>query len=287
MEDYAIITPMPTAAKRELKSYGYDKCLKIVLHGDPITASHRASRGHVINVNLAKLKARFKPLYHSSELLQNTMIHSVYHIDYKYYLKTTIKDMAFIKKDHALLFKYNKDKLEDLSIKDIDNMQKVHGDLIFTRDFRLTIDDAYNVGYHRPEKFTSKRPRVEILIYFRSKMTKWHKYKILGSALHMEHLVCHKAMMMAKRDYKKQMSYLRKYINKELDKTKKVPDQVKIIKRLANVLEEYPVDTLKSMGNLSKQHRKFNKYDAVLKIIMLLLSKHRDLVDVMTGLKRK
>ncbi|MGL5719083.1 MAG: hypothetical protein ACRCX2_39145 [Paraclostridium sp.] len=289
MEDYAIMIPVKKDLREgKFKTLGYDKCLKIVLFGDPIADSRPRvmGSGRVAIVNLQKLKAQFKPLYQESELLQNLMIHSHYHIDFKFFMKTTEKDLKFIKKNSTILRRYNLDKLPDLNIKDVDNMVKVHNDLLFSDEYRITLDDAYNIGLIDPDKLTSRNPRTEMLIYFSSKPDAWFRHKMENSAKYFEHMVSYKWMNINKRCPKEQMKYLTKFMDKIFINVVKLPDQVKHIKRLAEVLEEYPADILKEMGSLSTEFRKFNKYDASLKVILLILKKHKKLADALTGLSK-
>lgn len=288
MTDYAIDVALPKEFKtKRYQNFGYDRCLYITLYGDPIADSRPRVTGFgaVAVINLQKLKQQFKPLYQSSELLQNLMIHSHFHIGAKIYMKTTQKDLKFIKKNKTIHKKYIKDELIDMNIKDVDNMLKVHNDLIFSNEYRITVDDAYNVGFIEPEKYTSKTPRIELTILYSTKPDAWSRYKIKDSSKYFEHMTCYKYMCMNKRTPKEQVDYLKKYMDNKLSNEPKPQDQIKWVKKLAEVLEEYPADTLKEMGQLEIS-RKYNKYDASLKVIMLVLSKHKTIVNALTGLER-
>lgn len=286
--DYAKEIPLPKEYKdKKFSHFGYDKCLEIGLFGDPISDSRPRVTGFgaVAVINLQKLKQQFKPLYQRSELLQNLMIHSHYHIEAKLFMKTTQKDLAFIKKNKTILRKYKLDKLFDMNIKDVDNMLKVHNDLLFCNEYRITLDDGYNVGFVNPEKYTSENPRIIMRIIYSSKPDAWSRYKYENSTKYFEHKVCYKYMCISGKTPRDQIRFLSKFMDIKLKEEKKVPDQIKLVKKLAEVLEEYPSDVLKEMGELEVS-RKFNKYDAAIKVLILVLSKHKEIVNVITGLKR-
>lgn len=292
MEEYKDTAELIKVSKEfktgRYKDFKYDNCLKIVLYGDPIADSRPRVTGFgaVAVINLQRLKQKFKPLYQESKLLQNLMIWSKYHIACKLYMKTTKKDLAFIKSDAGTTKLYRKDKLFDMNIKDVDNMLKVHNDLLFANEYRICLDDAYNVGFLDPEKYTSTNPRIELEIYWNSKPSKWEKYKMENSTKMLEHRISHKYMLMTEKTPKEQMAYLKRFMNVKMDELKKDVDKVKLVKKLAEILEEYPSDTLKEMGCLEIS-RKYNKYDASLKVIILILTKHKEIVNILTGCKRE
>lgn len=288
MTDYAIEIKIPKRfTTGRYANFGYDRCLCITLYGDPISDSRPRVTGFgaVAVINLQKLKQQFKPLYQSSELLQNLMIHSHYHIDAKLYMKTTQKDLKFIKKNKTIHKKYISDQLMDMNIKDVDNMLKVHNDLLFCNEYRIALDDGYNIGFIEPEKYTSAKPRIELMILYSSKPDVWSRYKMYDSTKYFEHMTCYKYMTINKRSPDEQVKYLKKYMSSKLATETKIQDQIKWVKKLAEVLEEYPADVLKEMGQLEIS-RKYNKYDASLKVILLVLSKHKDIVNTLTGLER-
>ncbi|MGL5766464.1 MAG: RusA family crossover junction endodeoxyribonuclease [Sarcina sp.] len=288
MLDYAKEIRIPQKWQTpEFKHFGYDKCVEIVLYGDPISDSRPRVTGFgaVAVINLQKLKQQFKPLYQRSELLQNLMIHSHYHISAKLYMKTTQKDLAFIKKDQSIMKRYKKDMLFDMNIKDVDNMLKVHNDLLFCSDYRITLDDGYNVGFINPEKYTSANPRIVMHILYSSKPDKWSRYKYEDLTPYFEHKICYKYMKMCGRTPRDQVRYLTKYMDNRFKVVTKDPDRIKLIKKLAEVLEEYPSDVLKEMGELEVS-RKYNKYDAAVKVLLLILKKYKDIANTITGLKR-
>ena len=136
-ENFAELIPIPKDIQKLYKDFGYDSCLHIRIYGDPFSDSrprlNKATMGVGLK-NMNEMKKVFKPLYDESELLQNLTIVSPFHIHGIFYRKPTKADIKFIKKSNKKVKSlYAQHKLGDLSIKDVDNMLKIHNDcLLYT-----------------------------------------------------------------------------------------------------------------------------------------------------------
>ena len=157
--DYAEFVPIPEDIKKKFKHMRYDTCLHIVIYGEPFSDSRPRVNQKTMGValiNMNKFKVVFKDLYNRSELLQNLTIVSPFHMKGKFYKSPTKADLKFIKSKKVLSKLYESEKLADISIKDTDNMLKIHNDILFEPEFRITLDDAWNGGFDDSEKFLSE-----------------------------------------------------------------------------------------------------------------------------------
>ena len=183
-----------------IKEFKFDKCLEIVMFGNPMSDSRprfNKITGSVVTINLQKLKKMFKPLYEGSELLKNTCIISHYVIDAKIFKSPTKVDIKLLN-NYNMMKPYAKEKVPDMAIKDVDNVLKVYNDLLFADEYRVTIDDGFNIGFMDPLKMLSNNPRIELKIYYSSKPNKYILQKVTSCASYLKFMVSYKKMLMSK-----------------------------------------------------------------------------------------
>lgn len=271
--DYAEEIQIPSDIKKKFKHLKYDKCLKIVLHGDPISDERvRHNNANMGRYSPSKpiMEKIFGELYNKSPLLQNTVILSPFHMKLKFYMKTTKVDLKFINKANKEVQKlYNEEKLGHMDKKDVDNMAKCHNDILFDSKFFVTIDDGFNLGLVDPEKYISADPRVEIEIYYASNPNAYYKMKVLKSAGYFLYLISIKNMIMNKRTSAQQLSYLKKVVKEALNDAL-VGSYRSILRRACAYIEEnYSSALIKEMTGLPINNS-FNKKQASYKLMLLL-----------------
>lgn len=267
--NFAEVIPIPKDIQKMYKDFDYDKCLHIRIYGDPFSDSRPRLNTKTMGVglkNMNEMKKVFKPLYDSSSLLQNLTILSPFHIHGVFYRKPTKSDIKFIKKStKRVKALYSKKKLGDLSIKDVDNMLKIHNDILFTEEFRITLDDAWNVGFHKAEKYLSDEDYADIYVYYASKPNAYYMWKMMQNHSYFSWLLSEKHMKMNKRTYKEQMKHLSKTIKDELNTLKTESDIRTLLRRAFKVLEEYPATVIKGIADMTDT--KYTKFDAQYKIM--------------------
>ena len=270
--NFAEIVPIPKDIQKQYKDFGYDKCLHIRIYGDPFTDSrprlNKATMGVGLK-NMNEMKKVFKPLYDSSEVLQNLTILSPFHIHGVFYRKPTKADIKFIKKSNKKVKSlYAQHKLGDLSIKDVDNMLKIHNDILFSEEFRITLDDAWNVGFHKAEKYLSENDFADIFVYYASKPNAYYLWKMMQNHSYFCWLISEKHMRMNSRTPEQQMKHLRKAIREEMESIKSEADMRTLIRRSFKVLEEYPATLIKQVADMTDA--KYTKSDAQYKVMLLI-----------------
>ena len=271
--DYAEEIQIPSDIKKKFKHLKYDKCLKIVLHGDPISDERvRHNNANMGRYSPSKpiMEKIFGELYNKSPLLQNTVILSPFHMKLKFYMKTTKVDLKFINKANKEVQRlYSEEKLGHMDKKDVDNMAKCHNDILFDSKFFVTIDDGFNLGLVDPEKYISADPRVEIEIYYASNPNAYYKMKVLKSAGYFLYLISIKNMIMNKRTSSQQLSYLKKVVKEALNDAL-VGSYRSILRRACAYIEEnYSSALIKEMTGLPINNS-FNKKQASYKLMLLL-----------------
>ena len=267
--NFAEIIPIPRDIQTQYKDFDYDRCLHIRIYGDPFSDSRPRLNTKTMGVglkNMNEMKKVFKPLYDSSPLLQNLTILSPFHIHGIFYRKPTKSDIKFIKKStKRVKALYKKNKLGDLSIKDVDNMLKIHNDILFTEEFRITLDDAWNIGFHKAEKYLSEEDYADIFVYYASKPNAYYLWKMMQNHSYFSWLISEKHMRMFNRTAKEQMKHLTKVIRDELKILKSEADVRTLLRRAFKVLEEYPATLIKSVADMTDI--KYTKFDAQYKIM--------------------
>ena len=271
-ENFAELIPIPKDIQKLYKDFGYDSCLHIRIYGDPFSDSrprlNKATMGVGLK-NMNEMKKVFKPLYDESELLQNLTIVSPFHIHGIFYRKPTKADIKFIKKSNKKVKSlYTQHKLGDLSIKDVDNMLKIHNDILFSEEFRITLDDAWNVGFHKAEKYLSENDFADIFVYYASKPNAYYLWKMMQNHSYFCWLISEKHMRMNGRTPEQQMKHLRKAIREEMESIKSEVDMRTLIRRSFKVLEEYPATLIKQVADMTDA--KYTKSDAQYKVMLLI-----------------
>lgn len=271
-ENFAELIPIPKDIQKLYKDFGYDSCLHIRIYGDPFSDSrprlNKATMGVGLK-NMNEMKKVFKPLYDESELLQNLTIVSPFHIHGIFYRKPTKADIKFIKKSNKKVKSlYTQHKLGDLSIKDVDNMLKIHNDILFSEEFRITLDDAWNVGFHKAEKYLSENDFADIFVYYASKPNAYYLWKMMQNHSYFCWLISEKHMRMNNRTPEQQMKHLRKIIREEMESIKSEVDMRTLIRRSFKVLEEYPATLIKQVADMTDA--KYTKSDAQYKVMLLI-----------------
>ena len=271
-ENFAELIPIPKDIQKLYKDFGYDSCLHIRIYGDPFSDSrprlNKATMGVGLK-NMNEMKKVFKPLYDESELLQNLTIVSPFHIHGIFYRKPTKADIKFIKKSNKKVKSlYAQHKLGDLSIKDVDNMLKIHNDILFSEEFRITLDDAWNVGFHKAEKYLSENDFADIFVYYASKPNAYYLWKMMQNHSYFCWLISEKHMRMNGRTPEQQMKHLRKAIREEMESIKSEADMRTLIRRSFKVLEEYPATLIKQVADMTDA--KYTKSDAQYKVMLLI-----------------
>ena len=271
--DYAMEVSIPADIKKKFKHLKYDKCLRLVLHGDPISDERvRHNNANMGRYSPSKpiMEKIIGELYDKSELLQNLVIMSPFHMKLKFYMKTTKVDMKFINKaSNEIKELYNKEKLGHMDKKDVDNMAKCHNDILFDSKFFITIDDGFNLGLVDPEKYISTDPRVEIEIYYASKPNAYYKMKIEKSAGFYLYQISTKNMKINKRTPKEQLSHIKKVMRKTLDDTPTGGYRGILRRTCAYIEENYSSALIKEMTGLPINNS-FNKKQAAYKLMLIL-----------------
>lgn len=270
--NFAEIVPIPKDIQKQYKDFGYDKCLHIRIYGDPFTDSrprlNKATMGVGLK-NMNEMKKVFKPLYDSSEVLQNLTILSPFHIHGVFYRKPTKADIKFIKNSNKTVKAlYAKRKIGDLSIKDVDNMLKIHNDILFSEEFRITLDDAWNVGFHKAEKYLSEEDYADIFVYYTSKPNAYYLWKMMQNHSYFCWLISEKHMKLNNRTPEQQLKHLKKVIRDAMTDLKKEEDIRTLIRRSFKVLEEYPATLIKDIASMPEA--KYTKMDAQYKVMLII-----------------
>ena len=270
--NFAEIVPIPKDIQKQYKDFGYDKCLHIRIYGDPYTDSrprlNKATMGVGLK-NMNEMKKVFKPLYDSSEVLQNLTILSPFHIHGVFYRKPTKADIKFIKNSNKTVKAlYAKRKMGDLSIKDVDNMLKIHNDILFSEEFRITLDDAWNVGFHKAEKYLSEEDYADIFVYYASKPNAYYLWKMMQNHSYFCWLISEKHMKLNNRTPEQQLKHLKKVIRDAMADLKKEEDIRTLIRRSFKVLEEYPATLIKDIASMPEA--KYTKMDAQYKVMLII-----------------
>lgn len=284
--DYAETCIVPEEIRRKYKTLGLNKGLKIVLYGEPFTDSRpRIVRGTAVSVNKELMKPIFGQLYSRSELLRNTVILSHYVIVLHAYKSPTQEIYKNIKKNwgKCIQSQFEQEELYDVSINDVDNMLKIHNDILFDELFRVCIDDAWNIVDTDCWKKLSNNPRVELFIYYSDKINAYMEWQIGRSALYYKFLISEKNRLMNKRTYSEHVKHMKKTFDKYSSVCKSKDDKTGLVKRTFSVVKEWSADEIKEMANM--QDAKFNKRDAQNKIMLQLIGKKEEYVKIFNTLE--
>ena len=148
----------------------YDKELKIVIHGSPVIDGRvkMGKSGVFYNPQKNEMKRLFKPLYSSDDLLQGVIIDKLMKVKMDLYFIPTL-DMAKLFGVEAI----NSEIFPSIVVKDNDNAEKVHWDILHDYNFKVVLDDNLIIE-NTTRKFMSAKERVEIKIQFCSDNNKIH-----------------------------------------------------------------------------------------------------------------
>lgn len=185
----------------------FKKKLSIMIPGTPITDSRPRHVGHFYNPNKNALKKLFKPLYKNDKLLQNTCITYPHGIIIRAFVspKKTFKKSLGNKK-------ITKEETVALGLKDNDNLEKVHWDILQDNDFRIILNDSCTVK-NITEKFYSNFPRIEIdILYSETYFYDCYEKSIKKSKLYIRYLLSEKYRKMNNINGKKLGEHFVKYI---------------------------------------------------------------------------
>lgn len=271
--DYAEIIDIPKHRKELAKVYGYNKCLKIVLYGEPYSDSRpkpNMRTGGIALVNQQKMKKTFKEFYNRCELLQKLTIANLYHMECKFYMSITNVDKKEIKKMSKFTQKLlQQEKLAQLGEKDVDNMIKIHNDILLQDEFRITLTDAFHINQLETFKVLSEDPRAEIYLYFNDKKysNDYYKYKVTTNFHYYLWQMSYKNWKyQSSRNRKQQLNHLRSIARTYIGEKKVNPRRVKSIMK---ELTYYPAEDLKELAGISKDN-KMNRLDAEYKCGLLI-----------------
>lgn len=278
-KDYAELLDLTVDERLRFKTDKYDKCLHIVLYGTPFTDSRPKANmrtGGIALKNQEKMKKVFKVLYNKTGLLPNLTILSQYRMQALFYVKPTQDDLKFIKNANASIKKaYEKEKLYFMGVRDVDNMVKIHNDILLFPEFRIVIDDAGNVDVDA-RKYLSQNERADIRIYFSTKPSSYYSWKVQTNKHYFRWLISEKHMRMNNRTSQGQFKHLRKTIMAYIY-NKPEADIVKTLRSAIDVLEEYPAVLIKEIAGYGADN-KYTKDDAYSKL-MITLTKGNKLAE--------
>jgi len=277
--DYAVLSEAPAHIKKLYKHINIDKELKIVLYGEPFSDTRPKVRKVGIgvgNINLSRMKVVFRDVYNRSEILQKLIIKSPYVMNATFYMTPTKKEEGYLLKQASKSEKslFLEERLYDIKEKDVDNMIKIHNDILMLKEYHIIVSDGCNVGIINPTKVLSQDPRAEVFLYYSSKPLPFYKNKIEESMDYYKSVISYKEMLMHERTPDKQLKFLRKtFINKLEDRR---PAQYRdLLKSTAKLLHErYPAVVLKQMADL--EDSKFNKFNAIFKIMMIITKGNKE-----------
>ena len=276
--DYAVITDIPEEDKRVCRNFNLNKCLKIVLYGDPYSDSRpkpNMKTGGIALVNQNKMKKTFKEFYNRCELLQNMTIMSPYLLKGIFYLEATNIDKKRFKKCKKYIQDlFYKEKLAHMGEKDVDNMIKIHNDIMLQDEFRITLTDGFNIGtLYSPKFITPDNPRAEIYVYFSDKeKNEYYIDKIHESNYYKKWLLSYKNYKYIEcRSVDKQLKHMKKVI---FDMCKDIKKEKEMRKKIALVTEEfkwYKAEDIKELANVSElTSKEFTRIDAEYKLSLML-----------------
>lgn len=141
----------------------WDKELKMVIHGSPVIDGRvrfNTQTFAIYNPMKTEMVKLFKPIYNSDEVLQGVIIDKLMIITTKLYFMPTA-DMA----KHMTMSEINSEEFPSIVVKDNDNAEKVHFDVLHDKAFRVILDDNL-IWYNDTKKFISMNERVELSIKF-------------------------------------------------------------------------------------------------------------------------
>lgn len=280
--DYAIITDIPKEDREVCKRYNLNTCLKIVLYGEPFSDSRpkpNMKTGGIALVNQNLMKKAFKPFYERTDLLKSLTILSPYLLRCNFYLEATAVDKKRILKLKKYIGDlYYKEKLAHMGEKDVDNMIKIHNDIMLQNEFRIILTDGFNIGtLFSPKLLTPNNPRAEVCVYFNDGKEKndYYREKIEESSHYAYWQLSYKNYKyQSNRTVKDQIKHMKKVIE---DMCAPIKGVTAMKRKLGRILEEfkfYPAEVIKELAGVTDfKSRDFNRIDAEYKLSCILFDK--------------
>jgi Holliday junction resolvase RusA-like endonuclease len=148
----------------------FDKELKIVLHGSPIIDGRvrMGASGAFYNPQKNEMKKLFRPLYLSDPLLQSIIIDKLMIVKMTLYHQPTIEVAKLLG-----IAAIESEQFPAITVKDNDNAEKVHWDILHDYNFKVILDDNL-IWQNITKKYYSNKERVEMCIQFCSDSDKVH-----------------------------------------------------------------------------------------------------------------
>lgn len=139
----------------------YEKMLLITIPKFVISDSRpKAGKGDSFyNINKIMLMEIFKIIYDNDDLLKNLTLFGKYFIVLKAFIRPSIKVEKVFGEELIA-----SEEIECVAIKDNDNIEKVHWDVLQDEKYHILLDDSF-VSCNMTLKYWSYNPRVEIIIY--------------------------------------------------------------------------------------------------------------------------
>lgn len=280
----------------------YNKKLCITLYGEPIADSRpRVTRGVAISINIGILRGYFIPLYKNDPLLIKTIIDSPFHLGFKFYMtpsKNTLKRIGIKPngkpgkiKNKEIYKLFLNDKLHDMSIKDCDNMVKVYNDMFMTEEARITLDDGFNIGLHRVDKYISLNPRTEIIVYYSDNPPLFFRDIMHDHYSFFKFRMSEKNMLMYNRNPKQQLSFLESLFKVEfMELTSKTQIMSKLKQTVSYIEDHYSAKLIDSLVNeigSMKDYKRINKTYNTHVLLMHLFRKNKIITEILRGNMKK
>ena len=280
--DYAVLIDIPREDKEVCARYGFNTCLKIVLYGDPFSDSRpkpNMKTGGIALVNQNLMKKAFKPFYERCELLKSLTILSPYLLKCNFFLEATEVDKKRIMKLKKYIGDlYYKEKLAHMGEKDVDNMIKIHNDIMLQNEFRIILTDGFNIGtLYSPKLITPNNPRAEVFVYFNNSKEKndYYREKIEGSSHYAYWQLSYKNYKyQSNRTVKEQIKHMKRVVEEICTPIKSIGTMKRKLGRILEEFKYYPADVIKELAGVTElKSREFNRVDAEYKLSCILFDK--------------
>lgn len=282
--DYAEEVSVPLEIKKKFTDINLNKGIKIVLYGAPFTDSRprTMASGAVAMVNMELMKKVFVDVYNRS-ILKDTVIISPYVIVLHAYKRPTNETARKFKKDFnkRLQTLYKNEQIHDMSINDVDNMIKIHNDILFEPEFRVCLDDAWNIADTDCFKVLSDNERVELFIYYTDQINAYMEWNIQRSAKYYTYMICEKYRRMHKLTFEQHVKHMRKIFDRQQMLCKnRESELLALLKRTQKVLQEWSAEDIKNMANMNE--RTYTKRDAQNKVLLLITKGNKICTDLVS-----
>lgn len=280
--DYAVLIDIPREDKEVCARYGFNTCLKIVLYGDPFSDSRpkpNMKTGGIALVNQNLMKKAFKPFYDRCELLKSLTILSPYLLKCNFFLEATEVDKKRIMKLKKYIGDlYYKEKLAHMGEKDVDNMIKIHNDIMLQNEFRIILTDGFNIGtLYSPKLITPNNPRAEVFVYFNNSKEKndYYREKIEGSSHYAYWQLSYKNYKyQSNRTVKEQIKHMKRVVEEICTPIKSIGTMKRKLGRILEEFKYYPADVIKELAGVTElKSREFNRVDAEYKLSCILFDR--------------